>query len=369
MKQIKIDLSSPRYPRHQRHSFPPNARVSLRNQAILLLLAFALGACSPTPNTQVEPDAVSNSLNAPIVEGRLHPVAVTTLAFASPGRVAEVVSPLGENAAEGDAVVAGQVLARLEVPELERRQLELARAQAELLNAQQSLDSLRAEAPAAYAQALLSTRDLAIQLRETGELLEEARAAEGTGGEDTPDDLLIPFYEASLEALSERLRQGEREGARWSPELDERDKLSPFAPALARLDLALAGLAAAEASLRPVELIAPWDGTLTTWNVRVGEVVAAGAPLATLADLSTWIIKTENLTELDVAALQIGDQVRITFDALPDDADGGYRGMLQSIRGQFEEKRGDITYTATIAVDGLPAAARWGMTALLQFGE
>jgi hypothetical protein len=43
-------------------------------------------------------------------------------------------------------------------------------------------------------------------------------------------------------------------------------------------------------------------------------------------------------------------------------------GQVSFIAPQYEEKRGDVTYTVTIVLDNLAEGARWGMTGQVLFG-
>jgi multidrug resistance efflux pump len=98
----------------------------------------------------------------------------------------------------------------------------------------------------------------------------------------------------------------------------------------------------------------------------VGEQVTAGQPVLTLADFSTWVVETDNLTEIDVVKIAPGQGASIVLDALPDKT---LRGEVSEIGTVFEEKRGDITYTVDVTLlDGDPLA-RWGMTAEVTFDQ
>jgi multidrug resistance efflux pump len=139
------------------------------------------------------------------------------------------------------------------------------------------------------------------------------------------------------------------------------DKL---ASAEARLASAQAGLAAAQAALDNIELRAPFGGTLASLKLKVGEQVAPGVPVATVADFSKWIVETDNLTEIEVVKIAAGQSATVTLDALPDVT---LHGVVEKAASVFEEKRGDITYTITIALSDADPLMRWGMTAVATF--
>lgn len=116
----------------------------------------------------------------------------------------------------------------------------------------------------------------------------------------------------------------------------------------------------AESLLDKTELRAPIDGTVAFLDVKVGEHAALGTVLVRIADESAWEIRSDDLTELVVAKVRVGDPVLLTFDGIP-----GLEipGKVKYIRPYGEKKRGDITYTVTIAPDRWDERLRWNMTA------
>jgi HlyD family secretion protein len=106
------------------------------------------------------------------------------------------------------------------------------------------------------------------------------------------------------------------------------------------------------------------SGTVIDLNLQPGQRIAAGAPVITLADTSAWIVKTDNLTEMDVPAIQVGQKVKVTLDAIPGVT---LNGEVTGINSRYEEKRGDITYTVTLQLLDNHPLMRWGMTAAVIF--
>jgi multidrug efflux pump subunit AcrA (membrane-fusion protein) len=136
------------------------------------------------------------------------------------------------------------------------------------------------------------------------------------------------------------------------------------AAAAAALPAAEAALAAAQAALENAELRAPFAGTLADFDLEVGQQVAPGQPVATLADFSIWWIETDNLTETDVVRLRPGQAVTVVLDALPDHP---LQGTVTDIDTVSAEKQGDVTYTVRIALTDTDPLMRWGMTAAVTF--
>ena len=90
------------------------------------------------------------------------------------------------------------------------------------------------------------------------------------------------------------------------------------------LEMARIALATAQDRLRYTRIISPLDGTVMEVNVEEGEVVTPGIqqtfegrPLLTVGDLSTLIVSTD-LTQIDIAKIQLGQEVKLTFDAYPE---------------------------------------------------
>jgi multidrug resistance efflux pump len=134
--------------------------------------------------------------------------------------------------------------------------------------------------------------------------------------------------------------------------------------ARAQYETAQANLSAAEASLANVELVAPFDGVVASLNVKVGSSINAGTTAVTVADFSSWLVKTTDLTEIDVVSLAKGQAASVTLDAIPDIA---LNGRIESIGQTYAEKQGDIIFEVTILLTEKDPAMRWGMTAEVNF--
>jgi hypothetical protein len=83
-----------------------------------------------------------------------------------------------------------------------------------------------------------------------------------------------------------------------------------------------------------------------------------------LADFSPWRVETDDLTEIEVPDVFVGQKATISPDALPDLE---LSGTVEYISGLYEEKRGDVTYTARILLDEDDPRLRWGMTVVVTF--
>lgn len=113
-------------------------------------------------------------------------------------------------------------------------------------------------------------------------------------------------------------------------------------------------------------LTAPFDGRIGRVDVEVGEVAAPNLPLLTLADSSSWLVKTTDLTELDVVALTAGQPSTVRVDAVPNESIAGTVTDIALVAGLT---RGDVVYEVTIRLDETQAAQlplRWGMTVVVE---
>ena len=125
---------------------------------------------------------------------------------------------------------------------------------------------------------------------------------------------------------------------------------------------AYATLRKAQAALSDTELRAPFAGTIAWLNTRVGERTDPGQPLIQLADLSSWIIETDDLTEIEVVDVLVGAPVSITFDAV---TDLELPGHVVWITPYGEKKEGDITYTVRVCPEEGDPRLLWNMTAIV----
>ncbi len=193
---------------------------------------------------------------------------------------------------------------------------------------------------------------------------------------DGANDFEVSQAEASYNIAQAQLEQAEKDYSELKdgPDPDEialadariAAAEARIATAEGKAESAQANIAAAQAALDNLALTATFDGTLVKLDLLVGEQVGVGAPVATLADFSQWYVETDNLTEIEVVSVRDGQTVSVIPDALPEIEINGH---VESINDVFEEKRGDVTYTAHILLDDFDPRLRWGMTVVVTFEE
>ena len=84
----------------------------------------------------------------------------------------------------------------------------------------------------------------------------------------------------------------------------------------------------------------------------------------TIADTSKWLVKTTDLTEVDVVNIEEGQPVTVKLDAL---SGTEFKGNVLSISQNYSENQGDIVYEVTILLTDIDPLMRWGMTAVVTF--
>jgi len=178
----------------------------------------------------------------------------------------------------------------------------------------------------------------------------------------TPSEIDQAIADANLSLAQAQLALAEDE---YQDVVDGPDPDSLQA-AEARLKAAEAGLVAAQATLADSELVAPFSGTLVRLDLKQGEQAIPGKLAAVLADLSGWVVETDDLNEMEVPGIYDGQIATVVPDALQElELDG----HVTSISQLYEEKLGDVTFTTRIALDEIDPRLRWGMTVKVQFKE
>lgn len=373
-----------------------------RNNTFYLLMAvvmilIATTGCATQGKGQNPTETVQSAGSVkPVVSatGEVKPAQWSTLSMSVPGSIAEVL------VGEGDAVKEGQVLLRLKGKE----DLQSAEVSAEydVLNAQQALHDLqknadvaKADAERKVAAANRAVREATYQLENylvpsdqidlTGtqavavmkERLDAAYAAfkpyQGESSDDkTRKDLKETLDNAQsaydsavrrleLETTLDQAQAGLEKAHQDADKVKDGVDPEQLALAEARLKNANAALDAAKAAVEDTEIRAPFAGVVGHVDARAGEWVNAGQPLFIIADLAHLRVETTDLNEIDVARVQVGQAVHVTFDALPD---VGVQGKVTKISPKSSAGSG-VNYTVIVEIDRTPQNLRWGMTAFV----
>jgi multidrug resistance efflux pump len=128
---------------------------------------------------------------------------------------------------------------------------------------------------------------------------------------------------------------------------------------------AMLHIESAEHALAQLTREAPQDGVVTRVNVQAGEFVAPGQTVVSLADPQGWVVRTLDLSEIDVVDVEPGLAVQIRFDALPDVET---RGEIVYIADMPELVDREVIYEVVVQIKKDPSAPlAWGMTALVSW--
>jgi multidrug efflux pump subunit AcrA (membrane-fusion protein) len=366
------------------------------------LLAGCGGTASAAEVTEV-PVVASDTAGTVVAEAIIEPARSDDLSLEMGGTVIEVL------VAEGDSVKAGDPLARLETVDLDRAlaQAELSLAQAQLRLEQleepaeeddiAAAESAIADAQAAYGEAVKGLR-LTEDSVAVGDDVRAARYARDEAYRtyqelkskfDRNEDYIEQHHvdrahdaycdaegayqravqNSELQLLSARnaVAQANRaleQSQRNLAELQKDPKALDVKAAQLDIQAAELALEQAQDALKDATLEAPFDGVVATEDIDVGDTIAPGQPVITLATLDELQAKTKDLTELDVVRVKVGQQVVVTVDALPDDE---FRGVVSDVALQPGDYRGDVVYTVTVDLAGVNGSPlRWGMTALVE---
>jgi HlyD family secretion protein len=194
------------------------------------------------------------------------------------GRLAQV------NVEEGSSVTQGQVIAKLTSPEYDA-QLRAAKADVQKAN-----DALAA------AEAEITSRQSALQFAKSD--FERGQELMKTG-----------FI--TKQVFEQRKRNFDSAVAAVQSFTSQRDQaLSQIANSEAEVDRV-------QSIIDDLTLVSPRIGRVQYQLARAGEVVAAGAPIVTILDL-TDVYMTLFLPAADAGKLAVGDEARIILDPVPD---------------------------------------------------
>ena len=312
----------------------------------------------------VKPEQASSDI---VAEAKVVPVRMVTLSFSSGGVVRDIYTSAGARVNAGDPLV--------KLREYDEAEAELNRAEADLRRARATLGDLKetAETDVAVAQSKIKKGISTLKTLDADLKRTEQLNRDGIVSPQTLDQSRDKYESVRAEL---QINQTEYETAmahrkyateQWNAMIEnrlERDRVAYHAEnirvAVANILSAQAAVDKARLALAERQLRAPFSGIIGKLELKKGEYIAAGATVATLADLSEWQVETTDLTELGVVKTKIGASVDITFDALE-----GFHlpGRVVKIQPMGEDRHGDILYTVTVKPDRIEPRLQWNMTA------
>ncbi|MFB3881680.1 MAG: efflux RND transporter periplasmic adaptor subunit [Armatimonadota bacterium] len=355
--------------------------------AVVLPLVL-LGGCGALVATKFRPKP-DEARTAKVERGDVV-VAVRETGTVEPIKKVEVKSKVAGKLAylgvdEGDRVEAGQVIARLSVPELE--------AQRDQVAAQ--LEAARARLHQSKLATRLDRETIEAQVKQAEASLRAARAAQEEASTRTEDARRVHDSKVRLFEMGGYVSQNDVDSAKAALDLAsqqerssaERVREQEAGLALARArraeyEVGESRVAEAEASARQIQdslteiesrladavIMAPSSGVVIARHIREGELITAvsyygaGAPIVTIGDLSTMLVKVD-LNEVDVDKVRLGLKVDITADALPGRK---FTGRVTRISPASVKREGEpniVRFPIEITVDRADDGLKPGMTA------
>ncbi|MGE5633080.1 MAG: efflux RND transporter periplasmic adaptor subunit [Caulobacteraceae bacterium] len=120
-------------------------------------------------------------------------------------------------------------------------------------------------------------------------------------------------------------------------------------------------LETAKKQLEYYKVYSPIDGVATMEDINVGDVVKSGDQLCSVADYGKMEFEVP-IDELDIDKINIGQEVNVTVDALPDSAAKPLKGTVSKIAVEGTSSNGVTTYPVTIQINE-PGRLKGGMNA------
>jgi HlyD family secretion protein len=385
----------------------------------LLLYRFTSQAKEPpAPDFETLDVTRGDLISTVSATGAIEPAGEIALFFRGAGRVGEVL------VAQGDAVTAGQVLARLETDDLD---LSLAQAETALVISQAQLEKLQtaadetdlaaaeaavasAQASAESAQAALASAQAAYSNLQAGATEDQKQAAAATlerarvvrDQAQAAYDQIAGQPNVGMMPQALQLQQAtiDYETAAANYRISTAPATAAqLASARAQIAQAEASLAQAEASLAQAEANlaklrrgpSPAELTIAEAQVTQGELSVQQAQLqrrnSELVSPSDGTVTALNIAagelpsaakaaavitdlsrfhinitvdEIDIGKLSEGQKVRVTLDAAPD---AELLGHISAIAATPISTGGTVSYDVTVAIDETDAALRSGLSA------
>jgi len=306
----------------------------------ICLIGIVFAGCANPQATAPEIAVVTRGdlvISVP-VSGNLEMPRKTDLSFGTTGMVEEVLVD------EGDKVVKGQELARLDARSLK---LSVEMAQADYESAE---INLMGTLYPSYSKIWgIDLAGIWLALDEAHDNLDQARELLNEGRIDEAYVL--------LDLVEENVEKAERksESRPWS--------LPPSVRLLElQVDVAKANLEAAKLSLEKATIVAPFDAVVADITIAEGKEVSTmtyANPAISLVDPSK-IEMSGVIDEIDIAQVKLGQEADIILDALPDKE---LRGKVTFISQIGTVEAGVVGYDTTVTLKNPDEELRDGMSA------
>ncbi len=357
-------------------------------------------SASGIPSNLTTVKVTQGSLQATVgASGNVYANQTATLTWKTAGTIAKL------NVKQGDTVKAGQVLATLDPTSLSDNNVIL--AEQNLITAQQNLQNLKDSTvtQATAQQALAQAQQAVTDAQTARDLLNYSRGQNGNADAawaefyiaqnaynkalDKYNKLLnLPVNDPNRASAQAALVQAQQTMQQKQAIVDwytSGPTANDIAQADANLAVAKAKLAdaqrtydqvkngptasdlaaaqaqvdAAQAVLNETQITAPFNGTITVLNNKVGDLVSNSTSFARIDDNSILFVDL-SISEVDIAKVKLNQKVTINFDAIPNKT---YNGVVQAIDQAGTVSSGAVNYTVTVQLTDADAQIMPGMTA------
>jgi len=212
---------------------------------------------------------------------------------------------------EGDFVVAGQVLARIDADVL---RAQLRQAQAQVREAESSVATARSqlaqrESEKSAAQAVVAQRQAEFNAARKRSLRSSDLAAKGASPQQQADDDLAAMQSASAAVSAAQAQVAAAEAAIITAH-------SELHKSRSSLEAATAAVERIQVDIADSELKAPRDGRVQYRVAEVGEILGIGGVVLNMLDLSD-VYMNFFLPTAAAGRVAIGSEVRLVLDAAP----------------------------------------------------
>ena len=285
-----------------------------------------------------------------------------SLAFADSERIAAVLVQ------EGDAVKAGQTVARLDTGRIAPR---LARADASAAAQTEALRRLRhGSRPEEISQARAGVAAAEAELENARQQHQRLVGIEKTTSGRAVSDKDIEGATAALRTAQARL-----DSARQALDLAvQGPRTEDIAQAKAQLDAAAADATLLRRQLSDADLVSPVNAVVRSRLMEPGEMASAQRPVLSLAVTDPKWVRAY-VAEPALGKVQAGTRAAVSVDSFPNESFAGWVGFLSSVAEftpktvQTEDLRTSLVYEVRIFVKDPQDRLRLGMPATVRFTD
>lgn len=334
--------------------------------AVIFVLVIFLGykKFGPTDNSSsiiAEKVVRMNLAKTVLATGQVTSKTDLSLSFSNSGIVKSL------NVSVGDKVYKGQILAHLdqgaELAELTKARANVAQAQAKFNKIQEG----STESEIALSKILLDNAktEYANTKIQQDILVEEAQNKYYSTATSSGTNLITAKNDFEY---AKKTRDTILSGLQST--INQRQAELDVKQALARtsdLDLAKADILSAQGSLESANskyentlLRAPGGGTITSVDIKLGELAVSQKQVMVLQDISSLYLEA-NINEANIAIVKIGHPVKITYDALGPDK--FFQGEVFSIDPSSNNTDGVVNYKIKVGLKDTESVIRPGMNA------